>query len=363
MASNETEYSCHYHDYSAAEIWVTSIAYVILIITSIVGNCLVTWVIYSSPRMRTPSHYFIVNMATADLLITTFGMPVATRDQMLDTGAIDFGGLRGEIYCKMLEYTQDVSIACSILTLVAIAIDRFCATLYPLKRLMTVTKAKVMMMIIWVIALAVTIPLVVVTKVFEEANNKYYCYEDWSGVFQEFGANEMESSYTIVLFIILYAVPLVVITILYGAVIRRIWKRKIPGQATRNGRKVQQRTKKKVLKLFVTVVVCFMVCWLPYHVIFFAYNFECPPPSNLWFFARFLGHANSSITPWIYIIYGRDYRLAVQGILKKIFRRADPSPIFYNRTVNISSTSNEKRVANFNEVALKSYTNNIDIEQ
>lgn len=362
MESNETfADSCYYHHFSSVEIWVTSIAYVILIIASIIGNCLVTWVVYSSPQMRTPSHYFIVNMAFADLLITVFGMPVGTREQIKNTDLIDFGGVRGEIYCKMLEYSKDVSISCSILTLVAIATDRFCATLFPLKRFITLSKAKVIIVIIWISSLVVTIPLLAVTKVQEYDENQYFCYEDWS-VFQDLGASEMENSFTIVLFIILYAGPLVIISILYGAIIRRIWKRKIPGQPTRSGRKMQQRTKKRVLKMFMTVVVCFMVCWLPYHVVFFAYRFECPPPINLWFFARFFGHANSSITPWIYMIYGRDYRVAVQRILKKVFGNADPFPLVHNRTVNISSRLTDNNASN-DVVTLKSFTNYIDTSE
>ncbi|XP_031574802.1 neuropeptide FF receptor 2-like [Actinia tenebrosa] len=359
MESNDSSVdSCYVHIFSSAEIWITSIAYVIIIIASVIGNCLVTWVVYSSPLMRTPSHYFIVNMAVADLLITVFGMPVAAREQIISTDAIDFGGIRGEIYCKMLEYTKDVSISCSILTLVAIATDRFCATLIPFKRLITLTKAKVMMFLIWIVSLVVTIPLLVVANVIEYENNKFFCYEDWT-VFHDLGASKMEHSYTIALFIILYAAPLVIISILYGAVIRKIWKRKIPGQTTHSGRQMQQRTKKKVLKIFMTVVVCFMACWLPYHVILFTYNFDCYPPINLWFFARFLGHTNSSITPWIYIIYGRDYRLGAKRILKKVLGKADPLPSFCNRSVQIPSNLPDINASNLNNVTLKTFTNKI----
>jgi hypothetical protein len=295
-------------------------------------------------------------MAVSDLLITVFGMPVAAREQILGTDIIDYGGVRGDIFCKMLEYTQDVSISCSILTLVAIATDRFCATLYPFKRFITVTRAKYIMVMIWVVSLIISIPLLVVMRV-GIFDNEYACYEDWR-VFREFGATEFENGYTIALFVVLYGAPLPIISILYGAIIIRVWKRKIPGQPSVRGRQLQQRTKKNVLKMFMTVVLCFMICWLPYHVIFFIYGDLCDPLKNVWFFGRFMGHANSSITPWIYVVFSRDYRKGIKSILLKCLSVKPPLSLSFQRSsVSIGQLAREPPKTN--TITLKAYTNNV----
>lgn len=52
------------------------IAYGFVFITGCVGNSFVIAVVMRSPRMRTPTNFFIVNLAVADLIVVIFGLPV-----------------------------------------------------------------------------------------------------------------------------------------------------------------------------------------------------------------------------------------------------------------------------------------------
>nr|XP_053654507.1 neuropeptide F receptor-like [Cherax quadricarinatus] len=51
------------------------ISYVIVFILGLVGNCFVIAVVFRTPRMRTPTNYFIVNLAFADVLVIVFCLP------------------------------------------------------------------------------------------------------------------------------------------------------------------------------------------------------------------------------------------------------------------------------------------------
>jgi hypothetical protein len=51
------------------------VAYLIVFAVGLVGNCFVVAVVMRSPRMRTVTNYFIVNLAFADILVIVFCLP------------------------------------------------------------------------------------------------------------------------------------------------------------------------------------------------------------------------------------------------------------------------------------------------
>ncbi|XP_026731442.1 orexin receptor type 2-like [Trichoplusia ni] len=50
-------------------------AYLLVFLVGLVGNCFVIAVVYRSPRMRTVTNFFIVNLAVADILVIVFCLP------------------------------------------------------------------------------------------------------------------------------------------------------------------------------------------------------------------------------------------------------------------------------------------------
>jgi hypothetical protein len=76
--------------------------YFVIIGLSLLGNTLVVWVVRRSPRMRTVTNHFIVNVSLADILTTMFNMfPILFWIiQGVDVWYI--GGKFGEALCKLL---------------------------------------------------------------------------------------------------------------------------------------------------------------------------------------------------------------------------------------------------------------------
>ncbi|VVC90506.1 unnamed protein product [Leptidea sinapis] len=54
---------------------VYCVAYLLVFIVGLVGNLFVIAVVYRSPRMRTVTNFFIVNLAVADVLVIVFCLP------------------------------------------------------------------------------------------------------------------------------------------------------------------------------------------------------------------------------------------------------------------------------------------------
>lgn len=61
--------------YSSSVSLLYCLAYTIVFILGIVGNSAVVAVVFRSPRMRTVTNYFIVNLALADILVLLFCLP------------------------------------------------------------------------------------------------------------------------------------------------------------------------------------------------------------------------------------------------------------------------------------------------
>lgn len=64
-----------FYRHSAALTVVYCVAYILVFAVGLVGNCFVIAVVFRSPRMRTVTNFFIVNLAIADILVIVFCLP------------------------------------------------------------------------------------------------------------------------------------------------------------------------------------------------------------------------------------------------------------------------------------------------
>ena len=146
----------------------------------------------------------------------------------------------------------------------------------------------------------------------EEYQGTFYCYEEWSPLFDPLTGGQ---NYTIVQFALFYALPLFVITVLYTFLVFKVWKRSVPGQAAPGLRphRTHSAAKKNLLKLLIIIVCVFAASWLPYHVIYFLQfssdmYINCNVPETIMFYCLFVGHANSAINPCVYFVIHKEYR-------------------------------------------------------
>lgn len=65
----------HYLRHSPSVSMIMIIGYTIVFLVGIVGNSFVVAIVCKSPRMRTVTNYFIVNLALADILVLLFCLP------------------------------------------------------------------------------------------------------------------------------------------------------------------------------------------------------------------------------------------------------------------------------------------------
>ncbi|XP_068758399.1 orexin/Hypocretin receptor type 1-like isoform X2 [Montipora capricornis] len=294
-----------------------TVLYCITIVVALAGNLLLLFIVTRRPETRTITSYLFVNMAAADLLVTLIVMPMAMVVPYTEMSWVS--GLVGNITCKGVYYAFHVTIAASVLSLMLMALDRYLAVCYPLRRYATFRRANVLTFVTWLTSMVVMIPAGVLWKVKQfPPDGVYYCLPAFADTFGDF--NKGVRIFYIYLFILVFLIPLMIISVLYGMVCRELWRRKLPGviSSETEGRHVIM--KRKVVRTLITVTVAFALCWLPtqtFHL-FVAFNIELyrELPRTVAFICIWCGHANSAINAWLYMMLTDKFRTALQDILR-----------------------------------------------
>lgn len=80
--------------------------------------------------------------------------------------------------------------------------------------------------------------------------------------------------YHLVVFVLIYFLPLVVMFAAYSVIGLTLWKRAVPRHQAHGANLRHLQAKKKFVKAMVLVVVTFAICWLPYHLYFILGTFQ-----------------------------------------------------------------------------------------
>ena len=118
-----------------------------------VGNLLTLFVIIRYRPLHDVTGMFIANLAVADLLQSTFGMP------LIATSAFHNRWRFGDSLCTLSGMTNSLFCITSMLTLAAISLDRCLAIVFPLNHfsLISSRRARLALMYIWAHALLVAV--------------------------------------------------------------------------------------------------------------------------------------------------------------------------------------------------------------
>lgn len=99
-------------------------AFIILILVAAAGNIVVIWIVLAHKRMRTVTNYFLVNLAVADTLISILNTLFTSTFLMYQDWWY------GILWCKFTMFISLCTVVASVLTLMAIAIDRYVFIIY-----------------------------------------------------------------------------------------------------------------------------------------------------------------------------------------------------------------------------------------
>ncbi|XP_071455777.1 RYamide receptor-like [Hetaerina americana] len=315
-----------YTPYFQAAIYFS---YCSIFVAALCGNGLVCYVVHASPRMRTVTNYFIANLAVGDVLMTLFCVPFSFVPVLI----LQYWPF-GDSMCRMVSYSQGVSVLVSAYTLVAISLDRYMAIMRPLRPRLSKKGAAGAVAGVWVFALATASPIPIVSKLTQPLPWYQECSRDLCS--EEWPSSNLRYRYSMALMSLQYITPLTVLVATYARIAAAVWGKRTPGEAENTRDQRMARSKRKMIKMMVTVVIVFTVCWLPFNVLLLLLNegafgnWEGIP--YLWWAFHWLAMSHSCYNPIIYCWMNAKFRVGFCCALSRVpclrwlARRMTPGP-------------------------------------
>ncbi|KAM6157969.1 G-protein coupled receptor 83 isoform 2-T2 [Rhynchocyon petersi] len=252
------------------------VAYSFIIVFSLFGNVLVCHVIFKNQRMHSATSLFIVNLAVADIMITLLNTPF---------------------------------------TLVI---------MHPLKPRISITKGIIYIAVIWTMATFFSLPHAICQKLFtfkySEDIVRSLCLPDFPEP-----ADLFWKYLDLATFILLYILPLLIISVAYARVAKKLWLCNTIGDVTTEQYLALRRKKKKTIKMLMLVVVLFALCWFPLNCYVLLLSSKVIRTNNAIYFAfHWFAMSSTCYNPFIYCWLNENFRVELKALLSMCQRRPKP---------------------------------------
>ncbi|XP_043982283.1 histamine receptor H2a [Gambusia affinis] len=303
----------------------------LLILLTVGGNVLVCLAVCASRRLRCLTNCFIVSLAVTDLLLGLLVLPFSALLQLSDEWPF------GPVFCNFYISMDVMLCTASILTLLAISVDRYLAVTMPLRYASLVLPWRVTVALVSVWTVSVAVSFLPIQMGWNTVNGTVQNHGPWAT--ERRCRFELNRPYVLTDSLLTFYLPLLAMCWTYLQILRiaraqakRIISARpicITSYNCRNSPStsttlvsgvtaVALRDHKATLTL-AAVIGAFVVCWLPYFILFTVLGLKEHPdpgivpefPIVLW-----LGYANSALNPLIYGALNKDFRSAYAHLLK-----------------------------------------------
>ncbi|XP_026126993.1 C-X-C chemokine receptor type 2-like [Carassius auratus] len=223
------------------------LVYVIVFCLSLPGNLVVIFVVCCMENRRTSTDVYLMHLAIADMCFA-LTLPFTAAD--LHAGYWMFG----TFMCKLISGLQEATFYCCVFLLACISIDRYLAIVKATQFLAQKRHlVAIVCALVWLCAFLLSLPIVVNRESFITVNtNVYVCHDNLT-------AENMDSwriGLRILHHTLGFFLPLAVMVFCYGFTMCTLCR-------TRNSQK------QKAMRVILSVVLAFIICWLPYNILEF----------------------------------------------------------------------------------------------
>ncbi|KAM6422988.1 apelin receptor-like [Liasis olivaceus] len=318
------------------------VLYMLVFVLGLSGNGLVIFTVWrGAPTKRRSADAYIGNLALADLAF------VVTLPLWAAYTALRFHWPFGSALCKVSSYLVLLNMFASAFCLGCLGFERYLAIVHALPRSAgrpassssspPRPRASTLLSLaaVWLLAGLLALPALLLreTRLSPRAGNgsAVECDMDFSGVA---GSAEEEAWWLAALSLATtalgFVLPLLLLTLCYcciGAAVSRHFQRHV--------RKEEGRQRRRLLRIIVTLVAVFALCWLPFHLLKSLYvlawvgllSLPCPWMElilRLHPYATCLAYINSCLNPFLYAFF--DSRFRAQCLLLLGLRPARRAP-------------------------------------
>ncbi|CAH1774131.1 unnamed protein product [Owenia fusiformis] len=326
---------------NVVQLTLVAIVYGLTFLMGAIGNIFVLIAVLAFIKTADITNVFLLSLSCADLLLILVCLPFRAVEYFMD------GWHAPGWTCYMVTYLVRVSFSCSILTLTMMAVERYYAICHALKSRYksTTKKAWLTCGIVWLASFVLALP-----TFFAHSTEGQYCI--WS-----FPAPDpvlRRRLYFLYWLCVLYIIPFIIMAFAYLSISVFLWRSISKAGGLKGGQTPQNGTapkttddsqgRIKVIKMLISVMVIFMICWGPILILdvvdtFYALALVLRPVGTsrelkLWL--RLLAYFNSCINPILYCFLSRKFR---QSFLKICVCGRKSRSQKYLNTPNTTTTS------------------------
>lgn len=279
----------------------------LILFMALFGNMVVIIVLLLRYRKRKLSRMqlFIIHLAIADISV---GLCQVLPQLIMDI-TYRFDG--NNFLCKLVKYLQVGTMYGSTYVLIMTALDRYMSICHPLtSQTWTSRRVHVMVLTAWTLSGLFSIPQLVIFSYKQRYDGVYDCLDnfDISNALWELQV------YITWIFVSIYFVPFIILTVCYTRICYVVWvsvnakestfkaKKKYKSWSIYKSERVEKeseaclngspknirnprahtkrlsKSKIKTVKMTLTVIICFLVCWAPFFItqMWAAYDLDAP---------------------------------------------------------------------------------------
>ncbi|XP_042546269.1 melanopsin [Dipodomys spectabilis] len=277
-------------------------------LTGMLGNLTVIYTFCRTRGLRTPANMFIINLAVSDFLMSFTQAPV------FFASSLHKQWLFGEAGCEFYAFCGALFGITSMITLMAIALDRYLVITRPLATIGVTSKRRTAFVLlgVWVYALAWSLPPFFGWSAYVPEGLLTSCSWDYMTF------TPSVRSYTMLLFCFVFFLPLLVIIYCYIFIFRAIRETRRAcegcGESPRQRQQWQRlQSEWKMAKIALLVILLFVLSWAPYSTValvaFAGYAHILTPYMNS--VPAVIAKASSIHNPIVYAITHPKYRVAI----------------------------------------------------
>ncbi|KAK2891190.1 hypothetical protein QQF64_007402 [Cirrhinus molitorella] len=286
---------------------VTAVCLGIILVFGFLNNLFVLLIFARFRSLWTPINLILLNISVSDILVCLFGTPFSFASSLYGKWLLGYHG------CKWYGFANSLFGIVSLMSLSILSYERYAALLRPTKAdVSDFRRAWLCVAGSWLYSLVWTLPPFLGWSSYGPEGPGTTCSVQW----HQRSTNSM--SYVMCLFIFCLLLPVMIMIFCYGKILFII------KGVTKINLLSAQRRENHILLMVVTMVSCYLLCWMPYGVVALLATFGrrglITPITSV--VPSILAKSSTVVNPVIYVLFNNQFYRCFLAFLKC---QGDPS--------------------------------------